>query len=77
MPLRTLTERVLNRSLLERQLLLERSSLSVPEAVEQVGCLQAQYAPSGDVGQPREAGLPLRPAPGAGAGGGPPGRGPP
>ena len=47
---RTLTQRDLNRALLARQLLLERSSLSVPEAVEQVGGLQTQYAPSGYVG---------------------------
>jgi hypothetical protein len=40
----------LNRALLARQLLLERSSLSIEEAVEQVGGLQTQYAPSGYVG---------------------------
>ena len=45
-----LTTRALNRALLARQLLLERSTLSVAEAVEQVGCLQTQYAPSGYVG---------------------------
>ena len=48
--LRTLTQRELNRTLLERQLLLERSSRSIVEAVEQVGGLQTQYAPSGYVG---------------------------
>ena len=42
--------RALNRALLARQLLLERSSLPIPEAVEQVGGLQTQYAPSGYVG---------------------------
>jgi hypothetical protein len=47
---RTLSMRALNRALLARQLLLERSSLSIAEAVEQVGGLQAQYAPSGYVG---------------------------
>jgi hypothetical protein len=47
---RTLTRRHLNRALLARQLLLERSMLSIPEAVEQVGGLQTQYAPSGYVG---------------------------
>ena len=47
---RTLTARALNRALLARQLLLERSTLSIPEAVEQVGGLQTQYAPSGYVG---------------------------
>ena len=39
-----------SRRLLARQLLLERSSLSIPEAVETVGGLQTQYAPSGYVG---------------------------
>ena len=47
---RVLTKRHLNRALLARQLLLERSTLSIPEAVEQVGGLQTQYAPSGYVG---------------------------
>ena len=36
--------------MLARQLLLERRLLSLPRAVEQVGCLQNQYAPSGYVG---------------------------
>lgn len=49
-PPRTLTERELNRALLARQLLLERSGLSIDRAVEQVGGLQTQYAPSGYVG---------------------------
>jgi hypothetical protein len=47
---RTLTQRGLNRALLARQLLLERASLPIEEAVEQVGGLQTQYAPSGYVG---------------------------
>ncbi len=47
---RTLTQRELNRALLARQLLLERSKASIAEAVEQVGGLQTQYAPSGYVG---------------------------
>ena len=47
---RTLTERELNRALLARQLLLERSDLPIDRAVEQVGGLQAQYSPSGYVG---------------------------
>jgi hypothetical protein len=47
---RTLTERELNRALLARQLLLERTSAPVPEALERMGCLQAQYAPSMYVG---------------------------
>lgn len=46
----TLTTRRLNRALLARQLLLERSSLSIPDALAQVGGLQTQYAPSGYVG---------------------------
>lgn len=45
-----LTQRALNRALLARQLLLERAKLPVEEAVEQVGGLQTQYAPSGYVG---------------------------
>lgn len=45
-----MTPRQLNRTLLERQLLIERAKLSLPEAVEHVGGLQAQYAPSGYVG---------------------------
>ena len=48
--MRTLTERELNRALLARQLLLERASVPVPDALERMGCLQAQYAPSMYVG---------------------------
>jgi hypothetical protein len=47
---RVLTERELNRALLARQMLLERSSLSIPRALERMGALQAQYAPSMYVG---------------------------
>ena len=47
---RTLSERERNRALLARQLLLERSDLPIDRAVEQVGGLQTQYAPSGYVG---------------------------
>ena len=47
---RILTQRALNRALLARQLLLERSSLPIDDAVDQVGGLQTQYAPSGYVG---------------------------
>jgi hypothetical protein len=43
---RVLTQRELNRSLLARQLLLERSRLPLPRALEQVAGLQTQYAPS-------------------------------
>jgi hypothetical protein len=43
---RILSVRALNRALLARQLLLRRSRLSLVRAVEQVGGLQAQYAPS-------------------------------
>jgi hypothetical protein len=45
-----LRQRALNRALLARQLLLERSTLSIQDAVDQVGGLQTQYAPSGYVG---------------------------
>jgi hypothetical protein len=45
-----LTRRHLNRALLARQLLLERARMPLPEAVEQIGGLQTQYAPSGYVG---------------------------
>jgi len=41
-----LTERALNRALLARQLLLERVSLSVPEALSRLGGIQNQYAPN-------------------------------
>ena len=46
MAARTLTERELNRALLARQLLLERAELPIVRAVERVGGLQTQYAPS-------------------------------
>jgi hypothetical protein len=45
-----LTQRALNRALLARQLLLERSGMSLTDALEQVGGLQTQYAPAGYVG---------------------------
>lgn len=47
---RVLSSRGLNRALLARQLLLERSSLPLPRALEAVGGLQTQYAPTGYVG---------------------------
>jgi winged helix DNA-binding protein len=46
----TLAERQLNRALLGRQLLLERVDLSLPRALERVGGLQTQYAPTGYIG---------------------------
>jgi len=49
-PERTLTEGELNRALLARQLLLERSGASVPKVLERMGGLQAQYAPSMYIG---------------------------
>jgi hypothetical protein len=45
-----LSTRALNRALLARQLLLERSPLAPTEALEQLGGLQTQYAPSGYIG---------------------------
>ncbi len=47
---RTLTQRELNRALLARQFLLERKHSSLPKALERVGGIQAQYAPSMYVG---------------------------
>jgi hypothetical protein len=44
---RVLSARELNRAVLARQLLLERSSLPIARAVERVAGLQNQYAPSG------------------------------
>jgi hypothetical protein len=43
---RVLTTRELNRTLLARQLLLDRSDLPLVRAVERIGGIQAQYAPS-------------------------------
>jgi hypothetical protein len=43
---RLLSTRQLNRALLARQLLLERSTLPLTQALEAVGGLQSQYAPS-------------------------------
>jgi hypothetical protein len=42
-----LTADQLKRALPARQLLLMRSSLSIPEALEQIGGIQNQYAPNG------------------------------
>jgi hypothetical protein len=43
---RTLSRRELNRALLARQLLLERANATLPDALERVCGIQAQYAPS-------------------------------
>ena len=47
---RVLTQRELNRTLLARQMLLERSRLPLPQVVERMGGIQAQYAPSAYIG---------------------------
>lgn len=47
---RVLTQPELNRALLARQLLLDRKRLPLPRAVERMGCVQSQYAPSTYVG---------------------------
>ena len=41
-----LSQRQLNRALLARQLLLERSTLAIPEALERLAGIQNQYAPN-------------------------------
>ena len=48
--MRTLGRAELNRALLARQLLLERSGLPLPRALERIGGIQAQYAPSMYIG---------------------------
>jgi hypothetical protein len=47
---RVLAQRELNRALLARQLLLERARTPLPRALERVGGIQAQYAPSTYIG---------------------------
>jgi len=47
---RVLSQRELNRSVLERQLLLARKKLALPKALERIGGIQAQYAPSMYIG---------------------------
>jgi hypothetical protein len=44
------SQRERNRALLERQLLLSRRRLSLPKALERIGGIQAQYAPSMYIG---------------------------
>lgn len=46
----TLSPRQLNRTVLARQLLLQRSRLSLPQVLETIGGIQAQYAPSMYIG---------------------------
>jgi len=50
MPDRVLDTRTLNRALLARQLLLERTQIPITRAVERIGGIQAQYAPSAYIG---------------------------
>ncbi len=45
-----LSARQLNRAVLSRQFLLERVDIDIPTALQHVGGLQTQYAPSGYVG---------------------------
>ena len=47
---RVLTQRELNRALLERQFLLSRRREQLPRALERLGGIQAQYAPSMYIG---------------------------
>ena len=47
---RALSQRELNRTLLARQLLLERSKAPLPRALERIAGIQAQYAPSMYIG---------------------------
>jgi hypothetical protein len=47
---RTLTGVELNRALLARQLLLERTKGAIPKVLDRMGTLQAQYAPSMYIG---------------------------
>ena len=49
-PARVLSTRALNRALLARQLLLEPGRMAPPRALERIGGIQAQYAPSGYIG---------------------------
>jgi hypothetical protein len=49
-PERVLSQRELNRALLARQLLLDRATTPIPKALDRIGGIQAQYAPSMYVG---------------------------
>jgi Winged helix DNA-binding domain len=46
----TLSARQINRTVLDRQLLLTRAGLDIPTTLRRVGGLQTQYAPSGYIG---------------------------
>jgi hypothetical protein len=46
----TLSARQINRTVLDRQLLLTRADFDIPTTLQQVGGLQTQYAPSGYIG---------------------------
>ena len=48
--MRVVTAAEMNRAVLARQRLLERSKAPIPRVIEAVGGLQTQYAPSGYVG---------------------------
>ncbi len=50
MTARVLTARHLNRALLARQMLLERSSARLTDVMERMGGIQTQYAPAGYIG---------------------------
>jgi Winged helix DNA-binding domain len=47
---RVLTQRELNRALLARQHLLDRSKATIPKTLERIGGIQAQYAPAMYIG---------------------------
>src|SRR5262245_27092685 len=48
--MRTLSQRELNRALLARQGLLERYDAPLPRVLSRIGGIQAQYAPSMNIG---------------------------
>src|SRR3954466_12012151 len=49
-PSAMLSVRQINRTVLDRQLLLDRVDIDIPHAMQRVGGLQTQYAPSGYIG---------------------------